>query len=193
MAADTKTHTATEKTKAHTEVAHKPGAHEKALPPFFNQQTFSSQLVWLAICFIVLYWFLSRVALPRVGTIIEQRKQRIARDLDEATRLKEETEKAIAAYEQALAEAKAKAHAIAQETRDALQAEVNKEQEQVEQEIAAKLKEAENRIQDAKTEALSHVHEVASETTKALMNKLLGIKVPDQDLDNAVKASLGSN
>ncbi|MGH1349240.1 MAG: F0F1 ATP synthase subunit B [Methyloligellaceae bacterium] len=180
-------------TKTHTEVAHTPGAHEKALPPFFNQQTFSSQLVWLAICFVILYWFLSRVALPRVGTIIEQRRQRIARDLDEATRLKEETEKAIASYEQALAEAKAKAHSIAQETRDALQAEVSKEQEQVEQEIAAKLEEAENRIADAKAEALSHVQEVASETTKALMNKLLGVKVPDQELDAAVKASLGSN
>ncbi len=191
MAADTKNHTA--KSKAHTEVAHTPGAHEKQLPPFFRQETFSSQLVWLAVCFVILYWFLARVALPRVGTIIEQRRQRISRDLDEATRLKEETEKAIASYEQALAEAKAKAHTIAQETRDALQAEVSKEQEQVEQEIATKLEEAENRIADAKAEALSHVHEVASDTTRALMNKLLGVKVPDQELNEAVKASLGSN
>lgn len=179
------------KNKTHTEVPQ--GDAGGANFPPFDTTSFSSQLVWLAICFVALYLFLSRVALPRVATIIEQRSERISRDLDEATRLKEESEKAMVAYDQALAEARAKAHGIAQETRDALNAEVNKERAEVEEQIAKKLEEAEARIADAKANALSHVNEVASDTTKALMDKLLGVKVADNEVSDAVNASLKSN
>ena len=67
------------------------------------------QLIWLAITFGVLYILISKFALPKIGGTIEQRQNRIANDLDEAQRLKDDTEKAIAAYEAALAEARAKA------------------------------------------------------------------------------------
>ena len=72
---------------AHTEVAK--GSH---FPPF-DTTTFSSQLIWLGLCFVVLYWFLSKIALPRVTSLIDQRNERISRDLDEAKRLKEEQRK----------------------------------------------------------------------------------------------------
>ena len=61
------------------------------------------QLIWLAISFVVLYLIMSRVALPRIGTVIEQRRDRIAHDLDQAAHLKQETDQAIAAYESSLA------------------------------------------------------------------------------------------
>ncbi len=172
---------------AHSEVPHKPN-----FPPF-DQTTFSSQLVWLAICFVALYLFLSRIALPRVSTLIEQRSDRISRDLDEATRLKDETEKAIATYEQALAEARSKAHSIAQETRDTLQSEVNKEKAEVEQQIAQKLEEAESRITASKQAALAKVNDIASETTSALVDKLVSMNVSADDINEAVNASIKSS
>ena len=88
--------------------------------PQLNVADFAPQLIWLALTFGLLYLIMSRVALPRIGEVIEERSQRIQRDLDEAERLKGETEKALGAYEQALAEARAKAQGIAKETRDKL-------------------------------------------------------------------------
>ena len=73
----------------------------KVFPPL-DPATFVPQLVWLAIAFGLLYLLLSRVALPRVGEVIEERADRIRRDLDQAEKLKAETEGALAAYEQAL-------------------------------------------------------------------------------------------
>ena len=86
--------------------------------PPFQSHTFASQLVWLAIAFVLLYVLMARLALPRVGAIIESRQKRIADDLAEAARLKSESDAAVAAYEKALADARTRAQAIANETRE---------------------------------------------------------------------------
>lgn len=173
------------------EVSHGNGAHEAAFPPL-DPTTWAPQLVWLALTFVVLYLVMSRVALPRIGTVIEERRDRIATDLDQAEQLKKQTEDAIAAYEQALAEARAKAHTIAQETRDKLNAEVESERAEVEATLSKTMADAEARIQASKDSALSHVNEVAGETTEAIVKQLIGGKVTKAELDAAIaKAPTG--
>ena len=85
--------------------------------PQLNPLDWGPQLVWLLLTFGVLYLLMVYVALPRIGSVIEARAARIAADLATAEKLRRETEEAIAAYEQALAEAKQKAHAIVEEGR----------------------------------------------------------------------------
>src|SRR5579872_5468799 len=93
--------------------------------PPFDSTTFASQILWFAITFAVLYVVLSRVAIPQIGSIIDRRRARIDGDLREAERLKGETDKAIAAYEAALAEARQNAHSIAEETRASIKADLD--------------------------------------------------------------------
>ncbi len=156
--------------------------------PQLEFHDFAPQLVWLVITFVGLYLVMARMALPRIADVIEERRDRIQRDLDEAERLKEETELAIAAYEEALAKARAKAHAIAQDTRDNLNAQIEKDRQKVDSEIAKSMASAENRIQSAKTEALAHVNEVASDTASALVEKLIGLSQNKDDIKNAIKS-----
>ena len=103
--------------KAHTEVP--PKGH---FPPF-EKETFASQLFWLAVAFVTLYVIISRLAIPRVDGIMNARQQRIENDLAEARRLKDESVAAMAAYEKALADARARAQALANEARDKYAAE----------------------------------------------------------------------
>src|SRR3974390_416110 len=91
---------------AHAQVAHEQAGGVK-FPPF-QTETFAPQLIWLAITFVTLYVMLSRVVLPRIAGVIEGRQARIRRDLEQAERLKTETDQAIASYEAALADARAK-------------------------------------------------------------------------------------
>lgn len=149
--------------------------HAKVFPPF-DPSTFAPQLVWLGIAFGLLYLVLSRIALPRIGDVIAERRDRIHRDLASAERLKAETERAIAAYEQAVAEAKAKAGAIAKETRDKLAADTARQRAGVEQEIAGKVAAAERRIAETKAKALASVDAIAEETAAAMVDKLIGAK-----------------
>ena len=80
--------------------------------PPFNKETFGSQLLWLAIFFVALYLISSKLALPRVGSIIADRRRRIAGDLDETARMKDAADAAIASYEKALADARTRAQRL---------------------------------------------------------------------------------
>lgn len=149
-------------------------AEAKSGLPQLNAPDFAPQLIWLAISFAVLYFLLSRFALPRIGEVIEKRQQRIQRDLDEARRLKLETEKALASYEEALATAKAKAGTIAKDTREKLVAEVEQQRQSVERQLAKTLADAETRIAKTRADAMSQVDQIAGETAAAIVDRLVG-------------------
>ncbi len=150
---------------------------------------YAPQLVWLVITFGVMYLLMARVALPRIATVIEERRDRIANDLAQADQLRRETDQAIAAYEKALADAKARANAIAQETRDRLNEELERERAEKEAEIQKRLEQAEAEIARTKEQALSHVEEIARDTTAALVQQLLGEQVSQDSLDKAVASA----
>ena len=159
-------------TGAHTEVA--ADAHGKAGFPPFEPTYFPSQILWLAITFGLFYVFLKKVVLPRIGSILEVRRDRIAHDLDTAARLKEDADAAIAAYEQELADARAKSNRIAQDARDAAKAEADAERKQVEASLNAKLVEAEGRIATVRASAMKDVGAIAEETATAIVQALVG-------------------
>ena len=163
------------------------GEHHGGFPPF-DPTTFSPQLFWLGLTFLLLYLLLSRLALPRIGSVIEARKSKIEGDLQEAERLKGETAKALAAYEQALAEARGKATGIAQETRDKLKGDTEAERRRVEKELADKLAEAEGRILKAKSAALANVGTIAAETAEAIVGQLIGVRITGDEAKAAVAA-----
>lgn len=179
----------TNSTTAGTEVPSDAHGAEVGFPPF-DSTTFASQLLWLAITFGLFYWIIKNVAVPRIAGILEDRKDRIAGDLAEANRLKEETDEAIAAYEQALAEARAKAHSIAHDTREKLKAENDARREKAEAELADKLAAAETKIAGVKEEAMSQVGDIAGETTTALVEALMGKAPTKTDLTKALKSAM---
>jgi F-type H+-transporting ATPase subunit b len=157
--------------------------------PQLNPLDWAPQLIWLVITFGVLYLLMKYVALPRIGSVIDMRQARIKGDLEAADKLRRETQEAIAAYEQALAEAKNKAHAIAQEGRAKLNAEVATERTALEKELAAKQAQAEASIEAAKSAALKEVNTVAAETATAIVQRLIGVAPSKPEVASAVEAA----
>jgi len=162
------------------------GAHADVGFPPFATETFAGQLIWLAITFVVLYTLLSKLVLPRLSGIIENRRDLIAKDLDQAAAMKTRAEDAGAAYEKALAEAKGRAQALAQETRAKLSAESDAKRKVLEADLAKRLADAEATITAKKTEAMSHVRGIALEPATAIVERLTG-KAP---APQAVEAAL---
>lgn len=175
-------------TQTGTEVPHDANA-DAGFPPF-DSTTFASQILWLAITFGVLYWVMKNVAVPRIAGILEDRRDRIAGDIAEANRLKQDTDEAIASYEQALADARNNAHSIVEETRAKLKAENDASREKAEAELAKKLEAAEVHIAGIKTEALSQIGDIAGETTSALVEQLIGKAPTKTDLTKALKSAM---
>jgi F-type H+-transporting ATPase subunit b len=179
-------HGGTEKTSAHTETD---GGHDSGFPPF-ESSTFASQLVSLVIAFVALYIIVSRIALPRVGAVIDARQNKIEGDLGEAQKLKDESESALKAYESELAAARSKAQAIGAETREKMNAASDAERKSLEDTLSARLTEAEKTIGATRATAMGNVRGIAADAAAAIVQRLTGSAPDINAVASAVEASL---
>lgn len=182
--ADPDPHAAPTTAETSAEVGHQ----ENVFPPF-DTHNFVPQLVWLVIVFGILYYVMSRVALPRVGGILEARRARIEGDLGDAARMQEAATAASAAYDQKLADAKARAQALAQETHDRLHAETEARRKELESALNAKLAAAEAQIQDTKSRAMASVGDIARDAASTIIQHLTGKPADPAAVAAAVNAS----
>ena len=170
---------------AHTEA----DAHGREFPPF-QKDTFASQLVSLLIAFVALYLIVSRIALPRVGSVIDERQNKIEGDLADAQKLKDQSDSALKAYESELAAARSRAQAIGAETREKLNAQSEAERKALEDKLSVKLAEAEKTIAATRTTAMSNVRGIAVDAAAAIVQRLTGIAPDGASVGHAVDASL---
>jgi F-type H+-transporting ATPase subunit b len=171
---------------AHTEAE---GGHKAPFPPF-QKDTFASQLVSLVIAFVALYLIVSRIALPRVGGLLDTRQNAIEGDLGEAQKLKDASGAALKAYESELAAARSRAQAIGNETREKLNAASEAERKTLEQRLSLKLDEAEKAIASTRETAMSNVRGIAADAAAAIVQRLTGVVPDSKSVDSAVDASL---
>ncbi|MEQ8250539.1 MAG: F0F1 ATP synthase subunit B' [Oceanibaculum nanhaiense] len=158
--------------------------------PQLDPSNFATQIFWLAVTFIALYLLMSRVALPRVRDVLEERERRITDDLEKAQRLKDESEAVLAEYEKALADARASAQALFAQAAEQANAEAAKRQQDVAQKLAKQLEKAESRVQAAKTEALDNIRQVATEVAQDAAARLIGGDVAEDDAAKAVSVAM---
>jgi F-type H+-transporting ATPase subunit b len=171
---------------AHTEAE---GGQKAPFPPF-QKDTFASQLVSLLIAFVALYLIVSRIALPRVGSLLDERQNKIDDDLAEAQKLKDESDSALKAYESELAAARSRAQAIGAETREKLNAASEAERKTLEQRLSAKLADAEKTIASTRETAMRNVRGIAADAAAAIVQRLTGVVPDGTSVGRAVDASL---
>ncbi len=159
--------------------------------PQLDSSTFPTQIVWLVICFIVLYLLMWKVALPRIAAVLEARRSRIDDDLDRASALKEEAAQALAAYEALLAEAHARAQAELRAATEQLAAEASARQADLVARLKAEIAAAEARIARAKQQALKNIAAAAAEVAQAATARLIGVNVGEPALRKAIDAAMG--
>jgi len=178
-------HGAAKGTTAHTEA----DAHGRAFPPF-QKETFASQLLSLLIAFVALYLIVSRIALPRGGSLLDARQNAIDSDLAEAQKLRDASGEALKAYESELASARSRAQAIGNETREKLNAASETERKRLEERLSLKLAEAEKSIASTRASAMRNVRGIAAEAATAIVQRLTGVAPDGKSVDSAVDASL---
>jgi F-type H+-transporting ATPase subunit b len=150
--------------------------HEGAFPPF-QTENFAPQIFWLVIIFGLLYVLMSRIALPRVGGIIENRSAKIASDLGAARDMQSKAQAAAAANDENLRRRREEAQAIGREAQNKIAAESARQRALAESQSAEKIRAADERIASAKTRALSNVEQIAVDAAAAIVEKLTGAKI----------------
>lgn len=174
--------------EAQTEVAEAP----KGLPQLnvIADGSYTNQVAWLALTFILLLVIVSRMVLPRVTKVMEEREEKVANDLDTAERLKTDAEEVKAAYEATLANARAKAQEIVVGAKDTIQADIANAQGELDAKLNAKAAEAEAKIAKAREDALAGIDAVATEVATEMVAKLGGVEPKDKAVNDAVKSAL---
>jgi F-type H+-transporting ATPase subunit b len=165
------------------------GGHYEGMPQL-DPAFMPNLLFWLVVTMGIIYFLLSRIALPRISGIIEDRQTAIANDLDQAAELKLKAEQAEAAYEQALKDARAEAQGIAAETRAEIQKELDVAIAKADAEISAKASESETRINEIRASAMKSVEDVATTAAKDIVGAVSPAKADAKSIKAAVSAVL---
>lgn len=178
---------AVEDTHATVEV---PGAPEHAVGmPQLDTGYYGNLIFWLLLTLAILYWILSRVALPRISGIISDRQGAITGDLMAAEELKQKAKDAEAAYDRALAEARTEAQKIVAANRADIQKDLDKAIAHADAEIAARSAESEKRISGIRASAVEDARTVAKDVTAELLRHFGG-NADGAAIDAAVDARL---
>ncbi|MFN3260467.1 MAG: F0F1 ATP synthase subunit B' [Pikeienuella sp.] len=154
--------------------------------PQLNFDSWGSQIFWLVVSLVVLFLLMKNVILPRIAAGLEERSEKIEDDLDRAATFRRDAEAAEAAYEKALADARAKAQEIAQGAKDAVQADYAAAVAKADAEIAARAAEGEKRIAEIGESAAEAVSEVAADTAGAVIEAV----APGMGDDKAARAAV---
>ncbi len=161
--------------------------------PQLDVSTFTPQLFWLVVWFVVLYVLMAKIGLPRIAVAIEARRQRREDDLARAVRLKSEAEAANAAFLQTMSRARAQAQAVIKEATDRFSAEAAERQRALAATLAEQIAAAEQRIAATKEEALAEVRGIAIDVGRAVVEKLTGSAPDAARLAAAVDSSLAGH
>ncbi|MBF0354688.1 MAG: F0F1 ATP synthase subunit B' [Alphaproteobacteria bacterium] len=153
---------------------------------------FPPQLFWLAVCFVALYLLVTYVIVPRVGTVLDERQQRIDDNLERAAALKADAEAAIATYGKALTDARVKAQAHLREKTAELQADAEARSRALSERLAGEIKAGEARVMEARKAAVEGVRQLAADVAGDIAARLTGGAVESHLARSAVDSVMGS-
>jgi len=142
--------------------------------PQLDLSTWFNQIFWLVLVFAALYFVLATFILPRLREGISERSDRISDDLDQASNMQRQAEEAEKAYNQSLADARAKAMSVAEETKTSVDAEISAEIEAADTAAEREASLAEANINAIKAKALANVETIAADTASAVFSQLIG-------------------
>jgi F-type H+-transporting ATPase subunit b len=160
-------------------------AGESSFPPF-DASTFPGQIFWLVITFGVLYYLMSKIALPRVAEILETREGKIDGDLKAAAAMQDKAKAAGEAYEKLLADAKSGAQSTAQKAKDAASSAAEAKRKVVEADTATKIATSEASINAARDKAMGNVAGIAADTAADIVKRITGVTPKADELKRAV-------
>ncbi len=164
-------------------------AGESAGLPQLDFTTWPTQIFWLIVTFALGYILMSRMVVPNIGQVLEERRERISADIDAAKSADADAKAMQAKYEAELADARAKAADAAKQALDTAKAENEKSEAELSAKLAKKIKTAETKLAKAREEALAGVDEAAQSAVSDIASQVAGVKVTATEAKKSVAAA----
>ncbi|GFE65221.1 F0F1 ATP synthase subunit B' [Litoreibacter roseus] len=166
------------------------GEAESAGMPQLDFSTFDNQIFWLVVTLVVIYFILSRIALPRIASVLSERQGTITNDIAAAEDLKQRAVAAEEAYDKALADARSEANKIVADAKAEIQSDLEKAMAEADAEIAAKSAESEKAIAEIRESAKDNAAEVARDIAKDIVAAIAPGSIDAKSVTAAVNAKM---
>ena len=151
------------------------GASEPGLPQL-DIATWPSQLFWLVVLFGAGYLVMAKIVTPRIGAVLEERRQTVDGDLEKARAASADAAKIRANYENDLETARIDAAEFAKQAAMEAAKKAEAADAKIAQKLSNKVAKAEAKLAEAKTSAMANLNDVAAEAAVAAVSSLAGIK-----------------
>ena len=151
------------------------GASEPGLPQL-DIATWPSQLFWLVVLFGAGYLVMAKIVTPRIGAVLEERRQTVDGDLEKARAASADAAKIRADYESDLEKARIEAAEFAKQAAMEATTKAEAADAKIAKKLAEKVGVAEDKLAEAKASAMANLNDVAAEAAMAAVASLAGIK-----------------
>ena len=157
--------------------------------PQLDFTTWPTQIFWLVVTFIIGYVLMWRIVVPKISTVLDDRRERISADIEAAKQADSQAKAMKAEYEAELEDARNKAAEAAREAVASAKAESDKTEADLAAKLARKVKTAETKLASAREEALTSLHEAAQSATIDVVAQITGMKLTSADAKKSVSAA----
>ena len=155
--------------------------------PQFNPDTFTPQLFWLAVAFVVAYIFFAKKTLPEISSVLEKRHERIVSDRETAEKLSREAEDVQKAYEESLAKARDESQRLMNESKQAIKEKAEKEQKAFRDKYDQETRELEARIEQAKKDSMQDINDIVADLAAQSAQKVAGLSLSKNEAGHIVE------
>ena len=140
--------------------------------PQLDSSSFISQIFWLTITFLTLWFVMSLFVIPRIAEIIDERRQKIETNIQKAERLNKQAMLSLERYEQSIEQAKKDIDDRISAEKEQLEASFELKKAEVNQYLNQKIADNETIIKKEREETLKEVHRISEDIAELILQKL---------------------
>ena len=150
--------------------------------PQMDISTFPSQIFWLIVTFSILYVFMWKFAIPKLRITIEERRDKISNDINEAEKLKSEAEEILNKYKSKMTSSNQDAVKIIAEAKKQSDEYTEKVKRDNKSKVNAMIEESNIKIAEQEKKSKSEIEKATLETIKSISEKFIDKLPSDSDI-----------
>ena len=155
--------------------------------PQLDPKYWASQAFWLILVFTILYISVSKFYLPKIKNNLEDRENKIKKDIDDANKFKELSETRLREYERILENAKREVIKIHLESKNTLDKDIHKKKEAIEKEIEKEISKAQKEIIELKKNSISDIQKISENIAASIIENISGDKLNESSIKATVE------
>jgi F-type H+-transporting ATPase subunit b len=148
-------------------------------------------MIWTLVCFAIVFLVLRRYAFGPIQKVIDERRERIRRSIEEADKAREEARKLLEEHRALIGSARRDAEEILAEARRIAEAQRARVREETEADRQRRLEETRRQIEAETRRALDQIRAEVADLTLLATEKVVGKALDQADQRRLIEEAIG--